>query len=255
MKKVALLGSCVTRNTFNTRFTDYKARYSLVLEQYQTSLISVMAAPILPPSGVYDGFDGFELRAMKGEIEKTFAKRLAEACPDVIIVDLYTDAMFGCVPFQDSYITLNRWRLREKPAAKLIDANSGITPWNCPKLFHALLKEASEKFSDLVAHSAADAIVVLNCARAVQHWRTADNIGEFEEDITAFNEEWETADAIFRECVPCSSIEMPGKVLGDGAHMHGRSNVHYEASYHEYFLTELDHLVNHKQPCALLARS
>ncbi|MDX1194741.1 hypothetical protein GOL96_25720 [Sinorhizobium medicae] len=239
--RIAVAGSCVTRNNFNSFFTDYRKNYSLVLEQYQTSLISIMAEPIQPPTGIYDGFEGFELRAMRGEVEKLFQQYLLHASPEVIIVDLYTDAMFGCVPFDGSYITMNRWRLKDKPVEQLLAATNPITPWDDHELFYELFTTAAEKFADLVAQRAPNAKIVLNSARAVQHWRSKEGNGAFA-DVTAFNERWERADRIFCEHVPCSKIDMPADVLSDGNHIHGRSNVHYERSYHDKFMRSLDEI-------------
>lgn len=239
--RTAVAGSCVTRNNFNSFFTDYRTNYSLVLEQYQTSLISLMAEPIQPPPGIYDGFEGFELRAMRGEVEKLFQKYLHHASPEVIIIDLYTDAMFGCVPFEGSYLTLNRWRLKDKPAEELLGANSTITPWDDPELFYELLNIAAERFADLVARLAPKAKIVLNSARAVQRWRSDEGGGVFA-DVTDFNDRWQRADDIFCDRVACFKIEMPEGISSDDAHIHGRSNVHYERAYHDHFMGRLREL-------------
>lgn len=232
----------MTRNNFNSFFTDYRASYSIVLEQYQTSLISLMAEPIQPPAGFYDGFEGFELRAMRGEVEKLFQKYLRHASPNVIIVDLYTDTMFGCVHFQDSFLTLNRWRLKGKPAEELIAGNNSVTSWNEPELYYELLSRSAEKFSALVSQCAPNAKIVLNSARAVQRWRSDEGGGVFA-DVTDFNERWQRADNIFSDRVACFKIEMPEGISSEDAHIHGRSNVHYERAYHDYFMAELAAIV------------
>ena len=45
--RVAVMGSCTTRDNFNSRFNpDYKQMWDCVLLQNQSSLLSIMAPPL-----------------------------------------------------------------------------------------------------------------------------------------------------------------------------------------------------------------
>lgn len=240
---VAVAGCCVTRNNFNSLFTNYKEKYRLVLEQYQSSIISITSEKISPDSVYYENFEGFNLRAMRGEIEKTFVSRLKVVKPQVIVVDLYTDAMFGCVSLGNSFVTLNKWRHGNNPIAKALEGARFISSWDDPEEYYGRLCEASAAFSSAVIESVPDAIIVLNSARALRWWKTETDCGCFE-DVTAFNRRWERSDEIFLSQVKCEQISMPSGLYADGSHRHGRSNVHYQSAYHEYFMKRIDEIAS-----------
>jgi hypothetical protein len=240
--RIGVVGSCVTRDNFNSHFTTYKDRYQVVLEQYQSSLISVMSRPVAPPPEVYAGLDGYELRCIRGDIEKSFQSNLIVASPDVVILDFFSDARFGCIGFMDTLITFNEWRIKGKPVERLLDVAMRVNPWTHQERYHDLLIDAARKFSCLLDSLEVRPLIVLNSARAVSRWVDENGQSGVFNDVDRFNSYWKLADDAFKTHVDCQVIEMPLGVLGNGSHKHGKNNVHYHQTFYDNFLKELDSL-------------
>jgi len=117
---VAVLGSCITRDNFNSRFNPgYKQAYDCVLMQNQSSLISLMSESFslteeqLGPASDYDRWN------VTTDLSKEFLLRIGELAPDYLVLDFFGDVHFGCLEVAPGrYITNNRWKLWPTPYYK-----------------------------------------------------------------------------------------------------------------------------------------
>ncbi|MGP5698730.1 DUF6270 domain-containing protein [Glutamicibacter arilaitensis] len=106
--KVAVIGSCVTRDIFNRTFNPgYKDLFECVALANQVSIVSLMSPPV--PVDPED-LDGLEPR-VHGEIVKEFSRHflteLLETEPDYLLMDFRPDIVFGFVDL-DTGGTLTR---------------------------------------------------------------------------------------------------------------------------------------------------
>src|SRR4051812_43355582 len=114
---VAVLGSCITRDNFNSRFNPgYKRWYRTVLMQNQSSLISVMSAPTpISEQQIGDGTD-YDRWNVRTDFSKEFLDELPKLAPDYLILDFFGDIHFGVLEGAPGpWGTDNRWKLWPTP--------------------------------------------------------------------------------------------------------------------------------------------
>lgn len=111
---VAILGSCISRDSFNTRFNpSYKDTWSCVLIQNQSSIISIMSDPVELTDRDLGDISAYNKREVLSDTSKSFLQQVVELAPDYLIIDFFGDVHFGCVRLPDGrYLTDNRWKLR-----------------------------------------------------------------------------------------------------------------------------------------------
>lgn len=102
MTRVAILGSCVTRDLFELP-TDLE----VALYTSRTSLISLMAAPVALPAAGIPLDSSFQRRCVERDFAKSFFDDLVEAEADALVIDLI-DERFHLVAVDGSYVTQSR---------------------------------------------------------------------------------------------------------------------------------------------------
>lgn len=154
MKKIAVLGSCVSRDSFNSKFIpDYKKYYSCVVHQNQMSMISLAAKPIPFDEKLIDNLSPFDTKHFRTELDKSFFSEMRKHKPDYLIIDFYGDLYYGIQEIGDSYITNKKWlwqktslykKLDKRDEFKIFGENKGryLPLWkNGVKLLFSFLKE------------------------------------------------------------------------------------------------------------------
>jgi hypothetical protein len=152
--KVAVMGSCITRDNFNSRFNpDYKQAYECVLMQNQSSVISLMSEGFeltdeqLGPSSDYDRWN------VTTDLSKEFLVRIGELAPDYLILDFFGDVHFGCLELGDGrYITNNRWKLWPTPYYRELQASRPPRELRIERDTEEYLALWRDAFDRLVAH-------------------------------------------------------------------------------------------------------
>lgn len=109
--KIAVIGSCVTRDIFNSKFNkEYKDIYECVSTAWQTSIISFMSDRTWiedNQKGFKDTLTEHQRNTANRDISKEYKNEFIEAQPDFIIFDLYTDVRYGVVKNKSGYLTNN----------------------------------------------------------------------------------------------------------------------------------------------------
>lgn len=108
---VSIIGSCQSRDIFNSKFINNYKDYFRVYSYYtMTSMLSVMS-----PDIKYN-FNNLEKSTMKHhnidhwyyELEKPILKTLATKKPDILLLDFYCEARYGAIEYDGGYI-VNRY--------------------------------------------------------------------------------------------------------------------------------------------------
>lgn len=109
--KVAIIGSCITRDVFNSKFIkDYKDIYECVSTAWQASMISFMSNRTWfedDQKGFKETVSKHQRNTTNRDISKKYRNEIIEAEPDFIIFDLYTDIKYGVVKNKVGYLTNN----------------------------------------------------------------------------------------------------------------------------------------------------
>ncbi|MGH1563818.1 DUF6270 domain-containing protein [Mumia sp. DW29H23] len=261
-RTVAVFGSCITRDCFNSRFNPgYKETYRCELLQNQMSLLSLMSDPVLEewePTRVMSEYDLWNVRT---EFSKEFLDEVVRLQPEYLIVDFFGDAHFGCVRLPDGrYVTDNRWKVRHTSIyERLHEAGQleQVRGREDPDHYFALWSEALDRFAVFVREHLPSSKVIVHHGHHTG-WlelpdesrpvplsgvhRKARRLHRI--DVEAANALWRRMDARAVEVLGAVSIDLTADVFPTyDEHPWGPFYVHYPADYYRRFLAELHKIV------------
>ena len=128
--RVAVFGSCMSRDNFNSRFNPgYKAWFQVVATQVQASVISLMSRPTPVPEDALSRVRPYEASRLRVDFSKRFLAELAELEPDYLVVDFSGDIRFGAIRLEDDrWVTGYRRILKEIgwPPARLAAGSPAV---------------------------------------------------------------------------------------------------------------------------------
>ena len=113
MIKIGIIGSCITRDAFNSAHVhNWKNYFEVVAYQSQISIPSLVSEPVIFDENnvVYKNMDNFAVNQINTELNKNILNELKNNSPDYLIIDFYGDLFFGVVKdLNGGYITNKRW--------------------------------------------------------------------------------------------------------------------------------------------------
>ena len=114
---VSIIGSCQSRDIFNSSFIpNYKEYFQVYSYFTMTSMLSVMSEPVtynyhkLIQSGLNDN----QMEHWYYELEKPILKTLESKQPDILLMDFYADARYGARAYGSEYVVNRLFKLKEK---------------------------------------------------------------------------------------------------------------------------------------------
>lgn len=113
MIKIGIIGSCITRDVFNSRHVkNWKEFFDVTAYQSQITLPSLMSTEVKynQSNAVYKNMDNFSINQINTELNKSILSDLIESQPDYLLIDFYGDLFFGVVQAKNGgYITNKKW--------------------------------------------------------------------------------------------------------------------------------------------------
>ncbi|PTE32517.1 DUF6270 domain-containing protein, partial [Staphylococcus equorum] len=100
MITLSIIGSCITRDVFNSKHvTNWKSNYEVLSYQSQITFPSLMSRPIEydKKHAEYKNMDDFSINQIQTEMNKSILNELIENQPEYILIDFYGDLFFGIV--------------------------------------------------------------------------------------------------------------------------------------------------------------
>lgn len=177
---VAVFGSCITRDNFNSRFNpSYKDRFVCPLHQNQSSLIALMSPPVEaawePINPEMSDYDRWNVRT---EFDRSFLAEVVALQPDILVLDFFGDVHFGVLRTEDGrYVTDNRWKIRPTTWYHAQRDAGGITPvtWIQDRdAYLELWRDAFDRFIALIRAELPGTLVVLHRGRNTDELRLQD---------------------------------------------------------------------------------
>jgi hypothetical protein len=269
---VAVLGSCPTRDNFNSRFNpDYKRFFSCDLASNQTSVIALMSPPYEiddfgPPPEMSD-YDRWNVHS---DLSREFLGLVAEHRPDYLVVDAFADVHFGVLRLPDGrYLTDNRWKLHRTRLHSELTERGGLTrldPFDHHDDYLALYLDAFTRFADHLAATSPRTRVVVH-----RGWNTGEvltprrprpmKLARYRSirplDVERANAVWAELDDLCIAQFGWEEIDIRAERCPTYAdHPWGPFWVHYTPDYYHRFLAELHkiHLRHHPDDEHLLDR-
>lgn len=245
MARVAVIGSCITRDLWPLR--DQAPADLLYVSR--TSLPSLFASPITgftPEEDPPEGLTRYQHRAVTDDLTKQGLKRLVAHRPTHLIFD-FIDERFDLLALPGGALATRSWELEAsghldhpalapaRPVARLGEA--------CQRLWNAALGELALLLRTSVL---SEAQIILHAAQWATRWRDAEGretaFGDELEilpgrpaDLAAHNALLRRSEAAFRRAVPQAETicAEPGHVVADAGHRWGLSPFHYVPQYYE----------------------
>lgn len=248
---IAVLGTCYSRNAFNT--TDYfnpkyKKLYKCGYTQFHSNIISIVSDSV---EFNRDDFTQSELKEsdinqLKSDFEKSFFENLKETKPDFLIIDLYVDACREVIEMGDnSYITLN-YMIPHTAFYKKLTEKKVISHHNINEYFE-LWEKSLEKFIERLLPIVPEERIILNRGRLTTKYKDVNNkLVKFpEKEIKRNNYIWDKLENCFLHHLPnVKIIDMrKTKYTGYFKHPFGNSYAHYEPDYYKEFIFRLNEIV------------
>lgn len=243
--KVAVLGSCVSRDNFNSLFNpSHKDLFELVAAQNHVSLVSLMSTPVKVAPEDLGKLKPRILSDLKREFSRSFLEEIRASKPEYLIIDFWPDVIYGFADLgHGDVVTHNSWATVKTPffaarAAKRyrLDLTQGefLQRW----------RPAADAFFEFMDAHLPHTKVLLHKARNVSTFKAIDGTTkEFNTWPVRMNKYWEKLDNYFEERHGCRTID----VMEEGqesfeAHPWGKLPVHYTLDYYPRFLS---HLIRH----------
>ncbi|WP_285005155.1 DUF6270 domain-containing protein, partial [Lactococcus formosensis] len=106
MDKLAIFGSCISRDNFNTRFNkNYKEFFEVGVFRNQTSILSIMSEKVnITDNGLKKDS---EKQALNIEAKKDFFSKIHEEQPEYLILDFFADTYYGCIELEEDVFFTN----------------------------------------------------------------------------------------------------------------------------------------------------
>ncbi len=254
---VAVLGSCISRDVFNTRFNpDYKSMWVCGLMQNQSSLISMMSEPYeIPEELLGEDMTPYARQQVRNDVSREFLQRVVEQAPDYLVVDFFGDVHFGVLEVEDGrFITDNRWMLHKTGWYRERKEAGGLARLNLqsdPGRYLELWQQALARLVDFVAEHLPGTTVVVHRGRNTSRWIDEDGTTRsmrrrrplHKIDVEEFNRTWRLLDDLACRVdgwlsVDLSEVEYPSFV----GHPWGVFYVHYTLDYYDELLAALNGL-------------
>ncbi|MET3961447.1 hypothetical protein ABIE44_001381 [Marmoricola sp. OAE513] len=253
-RSVAVCGSCITRDNFNSRFNaDYRRWYSVVAQSNQSSMIALMSPPVDPDVQDTDGLSDYDAWNVRSDLSRAFLDEIVAAQPEHLILDFFGDLHFGVLRLPDGrYVTDNRWKLHKTAQhASWVEAGGTrvLRPLDDPEAYFALWVEAMDRFAAHVAeHCPATRVivhhgfyadkVVTGAGGRPRSLRRHANLPALK--VGRINDFWARLDAHAVTAYGWDSIDLTAERYASVAdHPWGPFWVHYSLDYYHRFLAEL----------------
>jgi hypothetical protein len=245
--RIAVLGSCVTRDLFNRTFNPhYKDLFDCVALANQTSLISLMSAAVdVAPEDV-TALDELGRRDVLREASRAFLGEIVAARPEYLIIDLFADVHFGCFEVDGKYLTRNRWKTLKTRFYQQA-STTDLLPLDDRGTYLEVWRRSVDAFLDFMRTHLPETRLVLHRSRNATRVRSAD--GEVSDlgggaHLRAMNEWWDVLDdELVRRGIDRVIDVFTPDVMTFQAHPWGAFPVHYTLDYHAGALSRLTQIV------------
>ncbi len=251
---VAVAGSCVTRDNFNSTFNPgYKKWFQVELSANQTSMIALMSPPIEVTWQPLREMSDYDRWNITDDLTRQFLPDVALLQPRYLILDWFGDVHFGVARLPDGrYFTDNRWKIqttdfyRDRSDAGELTRLSHLED---PDGYFALWTESLDRFALRMAETCPETTIVVhrgwNTDRVLVPGRARPialrkHKKVFPMDVAKANAFWSRLDDHAVSTYGWDQIDLRDLQAPTYAeHPWGAFYVHYTPDYYHRFLAEL----------------
>lgn len=244
--KVGVLGSCIVRDVFNSKFVaDWHNRNQLVSAAHQSALVSLASKPYAGEKLDYSDLDKHSVQCVDEDLSKSVIEKLEDETPEFVFIDLFSDARFGVKDVKGSYITDNAWKIGASPAYKKLADAPVISMHNSPEQYLELFEQAAHDLYERLSARGKTTFVLVK-VRATENLR--DDSGDVKSmpgPAKILNDAFEKLEQKLAQAVP-SLVILDMTDFTEWAnkdHPWSAYVVHYEQSYYEALDAKMRELI------------
>lgn len=247
--KVAVVGVCVSRDPFNSRFApEYKNWYEVVNTTFQMSIISLMSKSVdLSEEDLKDTCKKDAHRQnLRDEMCKKYIDELIQSSADYIVLDLYSEIRYGIIALKDTYLTNAQAKIRQTEFYKQNKYDKIIMYHKDKKEYMELFDRYFSEFINTIQENMPKAKIVLVKGRYAHSYIDDEHIIRYM-DAQKFsytdreNRHWKELNDYIEEKYNLESIDMTKReYFADPNYPFGFSPWHYEKQYYHDFIKELN---------------
>lgn len=248
--KIAVLGSCFSRNAFNSSAyfnPDYKKYYHCVLTQFHSSIASLVSTSV---DASFNSLSNMRLQNreyIKTDFKKTFFEKLLISNSDYLIIDLYADASREMIQFEDESIVSGSLLLRSSLLYRELSNYTVISHENNEDYF-SIWKKGMDIFATKIVEIIPEERIILNRGRFTDKYADSDqNVVSFPnlDLIKRNNYFWDKLNNYFMYKLPkAKMIDLSDtNFIGHYNHPFGNTYSHYQTEYYREFMNRLNKIV------------
>lgn len=168
--RIGFLCSCSTRDIFRTHHNvKYSDEFEIVFQQQRVTLISLMQDPVPFTIESTRRIENGEERVLcsewiRADLSKSLFNELKKGI-DYLLIDMFYDAFFGVIIYDDTIITNNKWDSHFTKFYLNIKNKEILTMFNNHDKYFELWKENCDKFFEYMKKEFPETKIVLNKIR------------------------------------------------------------------------------------------
>lgn len=247
---VGVIGSCISRDNFaSVVMPNWKKYFAFHGGQYQMSFVSLLAEPASLPDIGFDDLDPHSRSATVRDFGKAYLSELENGGPDVIVMDFLADARYGCLKYDGTLVTKNKWKLQESAFFKGLGEPEIVSMDHNEEDYLELFRAAVRKFEEFRAVHLADTKIVINSARAVG-WHIDGNkkVSYSATYIRELNSRLDKLQRVYLEEAPDAEVlgDLMTGIVSSKTHPWGPGQVHYERAFYRRFQDTLKSILGYE---------
>ncbi|UQW81257.1 accessory Sec system protein Asp2 [Staphylococcus edaphicus] len=251
--KIATIGSCITRDNFNTKINpNYKKFFNVIAHQNQTTMLSLMSEKMsLSVNNDFLNKSPYIQTMIYKEYSKEFLTIITKEKPDFLLLDFDPDIKFGIKKISNTHFISNN------PNYEDIHSSNGVETLNIVENYEEymkLWKKSIDEFFNFMKNEIPSCKVILVKARFSNEFSDGSTLNEYRvkngfsiQDIEVMNSKWDKLDSYVCNNYDVLELDMTSKKYYlDKNHLWGAYYLHYELQFYNDFLNKLIKITNIK---------
>lgn len=244
--KIATIGSCITRDNFNSKFNPYyKLFFDVIAHQNQTTIPSLMSDKIeLKVDDEFINKTNYIQNLLLREFDKGFLDILKQEKPQYLLMDLDPDVKFGLLKTKENnYLTNNPnfKGLKYIEALETININENFDD------YFEIWKSSIHKFFKYLNDEIPECKLILVKGRFSDYFTDGTTLTEYRnqkkiplQNFEHMNKIWDTLDGYIIDNYDIEVLDMTkSNYKLDKNHAWGPYYLHYENKFYNSFLNKL----------------
>lgn len=250
--KIDIIGSCVSRDVFNSRFTtNYKDRVEIGETVYQTALPSLLSQEPTDSIAELNKAKRVFIQTLNEEYSGNNLQRIIDSNPDFIIFDFFADVHMGITRKLGRYVTRNHMAFQTLTDA---DQHFDDQGFDAPERmrfeddeYYQLAIESLKKLCDQLRSTLPKTDIIINSARFSTIYIDRDGtVNDFPnvERLHQKNQAWSLLDEVAANELNAQRISHDGDLFtASSSHPWGLHPVHYTQTYYDDLWAKLRKII------------